>query len=235
MHTLAEVMAELEARGDPRRVRAFAPHGAPDGLLGVSVADMKVIARKIRGRQELACELYASGNPDAMYLAGLVADGSRLSRRQLDGWARGATWQMLSEYTVPRVAARSRHARELARRWIDSEDEGVASSGWNTYAGIVAVVPDAELDLAEIETLLDRIETGIGTAPNRVRYTMNGFVISVGTYVLPLVGRAKEAARRLGKVHVEMNGTSCKVPLATAYIEKVERAGRTGRKRRARR
>jgi hypothetical protein len=28
-----------------------------------------------------------------------------------------------------------------------------------------------------------------------------------------------------------MNGTSCKVPLATEYIAKVEEAGRTGKKR----
>ena len=232
MNTVAEVMAELEAKGDPRRIRAFALHGAPEDLLGVSVADMKVIARKIKGRHELACELYACGNPDAMYLAGLVADGARMSREQLDGWARGATWQMISEYTVPGVASRSGHACELARWWIDSGNEAVASSGWNTYAGIVAVAPDEELDLAEIGALLERIEIGIAAAPNRVRYTMNGFVISVGAYVLPLGERAKEAARKLGKVEVDMNGTSCKVPLATEYIEKIEKAGRVGRKRR---
>ena len=232
MNTVTEVMAELETKGDPRRVRAFARHGAPEDLLGVSVADMKVIAKKIKGRHELACDLYASGNPDAMYLAGLVADGSRMSREQLDEWARGATWQMIAEYTVPGVASKSRHAREIASRWIDSGKEEVASSGWNTYAGIVAFTRDEELDLAEIEALLARIETGIDAAPNRVRYTMNGFVISVGAYVLPLNERAKEAARKLGKVEVDMNGTSCKVPLATEYIEKIERAGRAGRKRR---
>ena len=48
MNTVAEVIAELETRGDPRRVRAFAPHGAPEDLLGVSVADMKVMARKLK-------------------------------------------------------------------------------------------------------------------------------------------------------------------------------------------
>ena len=62
---------------------------------------------------------------------------------------------------------------------------------------------------------------------------MNGFVISVGAYVLPLIERAKGAARMLGKVEVDMQGTSCKVPLATEYIEKIEQAGRAGRKRRA--
>lgn len=45
-------------------------------MFGVSVADMKVIAKRIKGEQDLACELYQTGNSDAMYLAGMVADGS---------------------------------------------------------------------------------------------------------------------------------------------------------------
>lgn len=40
------------------------------------MADLKAIAKTINGQQTLACELYETGNLDAMYLAGLVADGS---------------------------------------------------------------------------------------------------------------------------------------------------------------
>ena len=61
--------------------------------------------------------------------------------------------------------------------------------------------------------------------------TMNGFVIAVGSYVLPLMKQAKATAKKLGKVDVEMHGTSCKVPLATEYIEKIEKSGRAGKKR----
>ena len=233
MKSVAKVMAELKKKGDPRRIQAFAPHGAPDNLFGVSVADMKVIAKGIKGEQELACALYETGNSDAMYLAGMVADGARMTKRELDSWAKKATWSMISEYTVPGVAVESKHARDLALKWIRSKQESVASSGWNTYAGLVAVTPDEELDLDEVKSLLEAIEKKIDSAPNRVRYTMNGFVIAVGSYVLPLKSRAKRTAKRLGKVEVDMNGTSCKVPLATASIEKVEKLGRDGKKRKA--
>ncbi len=138
---------------------------------------------------------------------------------------------MISEYTVPGVATESKHARDLPVKWIRSKNESVASSGWSTYAGIVAVTPDEELDLAEIKALLKEIEKGIGSAPNRVRYTMNGFVIAVGSHALPLSKEAKATAKKLGKVEVDVHGTSCKVPLATEYIEKVEKAGRAGKKR----
>ena len=93
------------------------------------------------------------------------------------------------------------------------------------------MTPDEELDLEEVERLLQDVVDGIDAAQNRVKYTMNGFVIAVGSYVKPLGKKAKAVAKKLGKVEVEMGGTSCKVPLATEVIGKVEKAGRLGRKR----
>ena len=92
-------------------------------------------------------------------------------------------------------------------------------------------MPDEELDLAEIKTLLEKIEKEIDATSNRTRYTMNAFVIAVGAYVLPLNKQAKATARKLGKVEVDMHGTSCKVPLVTDYIEKIKKIGRAGKKR----
>ena len=60
-------------------------------MFGVSVADLKVIAKKLKGQQALACELFATGNVDAMYLAGMIADGSRMNRKQLNEWAESAS------------------------------------------------------------------------------------------------------------------------------------------------
>lgn len=231
MKTLAAVMKELKKKGNPLRVQAYGPHGAPEDIYGVSVADMKVIAKKIKGEQELALDLYETGNADAMYLAGMVASGAQMTKKQLETWARKASWSMISEYTVPGVATESKHAHALATKWIGARKESVASTGWNTLSGIVAVTPDDELDITEIRGLLKKIEKEIGTAANRVRYTMNGFVIAVGSYVAPLNKAAKATAKKLGKVDVDMNGTSCKVPLATEYIAKVEKAGRVGKKR----
>jgi 3-methyladenine DNA glycosylase AlkD len=193
---------------------------------------MKVIAKSIRGRQDLACELWATGIMDAMYLAGMVADGAKLTREQLDAWAEStAGLQMISEYTVPWLTVENPHARALALKWIKSKKEHVAAAGWSTYGGLVALKPDAELDLVEIQSLLDTAVKQIAKAPNRVRYTMNTFVISVGGYVKQLLKQAKAAARQIGAISVDVGDTACKVPVATAYIEKMEAAGRLGKKR----
>ena len=103
--------------------------------------------------------------------------------------------------------------------------------GWSTYAGLLSLQADEDLDLKEIEGLLGRIATEIGAVPNRVKYTMNIFVIAVGSYVKPLLQQAKAIAKQIGAVKVDMGETECKVPLATAYIEKIEKMGRVGKKR----
>lgn len=231
MNTLQEVMAELKKKGSPSRIKIYQKHGGPANMFGVSIADMKLIAKQIKGHQALACELYDTCNGDAMYLAGMVADGSGMTKKQLDTWAKKANWQMISEYTVPGVATESKHARDLALKWIDARKAHVAAAGWCTYAGIVAVMPDDDLDLDEIKALLKRVENEIDEAAGRVRYTMNGFVIAVGSYVMPLSKPAKATAMNIGKVEVDMGDTACKVPLATEYIARVEKAGRLGKKR----
>jgi 3-methyladenine DNA glycosylase AlkD len=233
MPTAASIMSELKKKGKESTRKIYARHGmATDNMFGVSVADLKVIAKTIKAQQALACELYATGNLDAMYLAGMVADGSKMSAKELNAWAEGAAnLQMIAEYTVPWVTVENPQGRELALQWMKSKKERVACSGWCAYSGLVATMPDEALDLSEIKNLLGEVVKGIKGAHNRVRYTMNGFVIAVGTYVKPLLKEAKAAARQIGEVSVDVGETACNVPLATAYIEKVEAAGRAGKKR----
>ncbi len=233
MATLEQVTAELAKKGKAQTRKTYARHGIPEPMFGVSVADLKVIAKGIRGDQTLACALYDTGNHDAMYLAGIVADGSQMTKRQLQGWAKAARSGMIAEYAVPGVAAENPHARELALAWIESKSELVACCGWNTYVGLMGTRPDEEFDLEEIATLLERVAAGIHAAPNRVRYAMNGFVIAVGAYVKPLLKFAKRAAKQIGTVEVDMGDTACQVPLAADYIVKIEKMGRVGKKRKS--
>ena len=233
MANTKSVMADLKKKGKEKTKLIYARHGIPiDRTFGVSIADLKGIAKTIKGQQALAYELYETGNMDAMYLAGMVADGSQMSSKQLDDWAEGSgSIPMIVEYTVPWVAVENEAARALALKWMKSKKARVAGAGWCTYAGLLATKPDDELDLAEIEALLGTVVKEIGRAQGRERYTMNGFVIAVGTYVKPLLKQAKAVAQKIGAVSVDMGDTLCKVPLATAYIAKMESAGRQGKKR----
>lgn len=233
MSNLTEVMQELESLGSEQQVKTYRRHGADGPMFGVKISELKKILKKVKGDQALALELWTTGNADAMYLAALVADGSKMTTKQLDAWAKSAWWQMLSEYSVPWVASEHPKAFSIAKKWMRSKQVNIQTSGWNTYSAAISILPDSELNLAEIEELLATVETKIDQAANRVKYVMNGFVISVGSYVKPMLGKAKATAKRIGTVEVDMGDTDCKIPLATDYISKVEKANRIGQKRKS--
>ena len=60
---------------------------------------------------------------------------------------------------------------------------------------------------------------------------MNGFVIAVGAYVKLLTEEALSAAKKIGAVSVDKNGTACKIPDAVEYIVKVKERGTLGKKK----
>ena len=132
---------------------------------------------------------------------------------------------------MPWIAAESKFGFELGLKWIDSKKEHIASAGWSTLANYAAIIPDAELDIKVYGKLLDRVTRDLPEAQNRVRYTMNGFVIAVGSYIGELSDQAMQVGRQIGKVQVDMGGTACKVPLAAEYIQKVITRGNLGKKR----
>jgi 3-methyladenine DNA glycosylase AlkD len=231
--TATEIVQELQALGNETYKRTLLKHGAREPFYGVKIEDLKKIQKRIKKDHQLALELYATGISDAMYLAGLIADDARMTRKDLQRWVEQASWYLLSEYTVAWVAAGSPHGRELGLLWIDSPKENIASAGWATLGSLVAIKDDADLDLDEITGLVERVQDTIHQQPNRVRYLMNGFVIAVGSYVRPLTDLALLIGQKIGKVSVDMGGTACKVPFAPDYIRKVQQRGAIGKKRKS--
>jgi 3-methyladenine DNA glycosylase AlkD len=206
-------------------------HGAKEPFFGTRIQDMKPIQKRIKKNYQLALDLYATGISDAMYLAGLIADETQMTKADLQKWLDGAYWYMISEFTVPWVASEGPHGWELAQKWIASKDEKTAACGWTTISNLIAVKPDEELDFDALQKLLDRVRKTIHLQPNRVRAAMNNFVIACGGYLRPLTAQAQAAAKEIGVVEVDMGDTSCKTPFAPEYIKKMHARGMLGKKK----
>lgn len=229
----AEILAELKSQGNAGYKKTMLNHGAKEPIFGVKIEYLKKIQKRVKKDYQLALDLYDSGVSDAMYLAGLIADDMKMTRKDLQKWVAKANSSMHCNYTVAWVAAGSPHGWELANEWIDSAKENVAAAGWATLASLVAIKEDDELDIPALKKLLKRVQKTIHDSPNGVRYVMNTFVISVGSAVKELHEVAIQAARQIGTVSVDMGDTCCKVPDAEEYIDKVAKRGAIGKKRKS--
>lgn len=231
--TAQQIVLEIEPLGTEGYRRVLRNHGVTGPLFGVKIEELKKYEKAIKKNYQLALDLYDTGIYDAIYLAGLIADESKMTKDDLRGWLDKATSDVVAEFAVAWVAAEGPHGWDLAREWIDSSDEKAQVVGWGTLSSLVAVRPDSELDIPALQGLLERVSATIHDKPDRVRYKMNGFVISLGSYVGELTDEALRAGEEIGKVKVFMGNTDCKVPFAPDYIRKVADKGRIGKKRKS--
>ncbi|MBI3236036.1 MAG: DNA alkylation repair protein [Bacteroidetes bacterium] len=229
--TCSEILGQLKQLENLKTKSVLLKHGAKEPFNGVRIEDLKKIARKNKGDHELSLELYKTGNTDAMFLAGLIADPKKMSKADLDEWAEGAYWYMLSENPVAWVTAESNYGMEMSLKWIESKKEFVADAGWATLSSIASIKPDKELDLKLYKTLLERVSKTMQSSPNRVRYSMNMFVIAVGGYIASLTEEALTIGAKIGRVNVNMGGVASKVPVVKDSIANMEKKGQIGLKK----
>ena len=229
--TVQEIMDYLQAHGSESIKKILVKHGIKEPFFGVKVEYLKPIQKKIKTDYQLAKDLYATGNADAMYLAGLIADDAKMNETDLQTWAEQAVSQNISEYTLPWVATSSPVGYTKALEWIESPEEHIAAAGWSTLGNWVSLHADSELDVAQLKSLMDRVVQTIQASPSRVRYHMNNFIICLGTYVRPLHQEAIAAAEAMGTVTVIKEGTACKTPDAQEYIAKAVAKGALGKKK----
>jgi 3-methyladenine DNA glycosylase AlkD len=230
--TAAAILREIKPLGRDSYKRVLLNHGVPEPFFGVTIAELKKIQKRIKMDYRLALDLFDTGNYDARYLAGLIADDAKMTKKDLQHWLKTAC-PTSAGWTVATVAAGSPHGYELALEWIESDNDKVSATGWHTLSAVVSIKPDEELDLAKLKQLLSRVERTIHKTPDDTRYKMNSFVIAVGSYVKSLTKLAIQTGEKIGVVTVDMGNTSCKVPFAPDYIRKVEKRGTIGKKRKS--
>src|SRR6188474_694245 len=119
--TAKSIFEELKSLGRDSYKKVLMNHGVPEPLFGVKIEDLQKIQKRIKKDYQLALDLYETGNYDAMYLAGLIADDARMTKKDLQRWVANATHGGIASFTVAWVTAGSSHGWELALEWIDSK------------------------------------------------------------------------------------------------------------------
>lgn len=225
------VMQELEMLAKERTKKMYISNGAQEPLFGVATGVMKPIAKKIKIDQNLAEELYATGNYDAMYFAGIIADPKAMTESDYDRWIDAAYFYMLSDYVVSVTLSESDIAQEVSDKWIASGDELRMSAGWSCYCWLLGSRKDVEFSEIKISNMLDLVKDTIHDSPERTKSAMNNFLYTVGISYLPLHEKAVETAKAIGIVEVKREKKKNSFLNAFESIQKEVDRGKLGFKR----
>jgi 3-methyladenine DNA glycosylase AlkD len=225
------VMQELESLGKDRTKKIYISNGAHEPLFGVATGAMKPIAKKIKINQCLAEELYATGNYDAMYFAGIIADPNAMTELDFDRWMNEAYFYMLSDYVVAVTLSEADIAQDVADKWIASNEELKMSAGWSCYCWLLGNRQDNEFSESKISNMLDMVKNSIHDSPERTKSAMNNFLYTVGISFLPLHEKAVKTAKEVGIVEVKQKKKKSNFLNAYESIRKQMDRGKLGFKR----
>ncbi|MBU8919046.1 DNA alkylation repair protein [Bacillus sp. FJAT-29953] len=225
------VMQELEALGKERLKKMYIGNGAHEPVFGVATGAMKPLAKKIKIDQPLAEQLYATGNYDAMYFAGIIADPKAMREEDFDRWMDGAYFYMLSDYVVAVTLAEADIAQAVADKWIASGEELRMSAGWSCYCWLLGNRKDTEFSASKLTGMLDQVEKTIHDAPDRAKSAMNNFINTVAISYVPLHEKAVETAKAVGLVEIKRDKKKSSILNASENIQKEIDKGRVGFKR----
>jgi 3-methyladenine DNA glycosylase AlkD len=196
MSTHEEVLAELRALSDPANVEGQARFGiTAANRLGVSLTQLRAIARKHKRDHALALALWDSGIHEARLLATLVDDPARVTVKQMERWLRDFdSWDTV-DVACGNLFDRTPHAFAKAHEWAARTKEFQKRAGFTMMASLAVHARDAEDE--DFEAFLPVIEREAHDGRNFVKKAVNWALRQIGKRNARLNRAAVAAAERI--------------------------------------
>lgn len=214
--TVAGLLAELAALEDPKVRAVNEKHGDDHG---VNLTKLRAVAKRVKTQQDLAVDLWATGDSAARLLALLICRPKAFGRDELDAMLRQARVPKVHDWLVNYVVRKSPHAQDLRQTWFADPDPVVASAGWALTTVRVTKDPDG-LDLPG---LLDTIESQLKDAPERLQWAMNHCLAQIGIDHPEHRARAMDIGERLEVLKDYPTSPGCTSPFAPTWITEIVR------------
>lgn len=177
--SVAQVVTELRERADPRKVEGMARFGInPRGTLGVSVKDLRQIAKRVGDDHALAEGLWATGIHEARILAAFVDEPELVTERQMERWVRDFDSWDVTDQVCSNLFDKTPFAYAKALEWSARKEEFVKRAGFVLMAALA--VHDKAADDARFEQFLPIIERESVDDRNYVRKAVNWALRQIG-------------------------------------------------------
>ena len=212
--TLNETLKQLKALGN-EKVRALnAKSGAGDKQFGVSLGDIRTVAKKIKADHALALSLWETGNVDAQFLATLVVTPKKLSAKEMDRMVRSISFVRVADWLISYVVRQHPDKEALRQGWMAADDRWAARAGWDLTPERVAKSPEG----LDVPALLARIESEMADADPEVQWTMNNTLATIGIHYPKLRKRAIAIGEKIGLYSDWPVSKGCTPPFAPIWI-----------------
>lgn len=199
MVDVEEVLRRLEALADVRAAEGMARYGIRGRkVYGVSIANLRRIAREIGRNHRLALELWRVNSRETRILASMIDDPELVTEEQMEEWVKDFDCWEICDQVCQNLFIYTRYARGKIFEWSRREEEFVRRAALAMIAWLA--FKDKSANDGMFEEFFPIIKNLARDDRIYVRKAVSWALRQIGKRSLNLNGRAIEVAREISEM-----------------------------------
>jgi len=194
-----EIIKKLKFLSNPKNVAGMARFGInPKNTLGISIPNLRALAKKIGKNRKLAQKLWDSKIHEARILAGMIDDAQNVSEKEMDRWVRDFdSWDVCDQVCMNFF----RYAKGACKKcfeWSKNKSEFIKRAGFALMAALAFA--KNEMPDSEFKKFLPVIKRESTDERNYVKKAVNWALRQIGKRNKNLNKEAIKVAREINKI-----------------------------------
>lgn len=137
MKTCDDILKKLKSLSNPKAVAGMARFGInPENTYGISIPDLRKMAKQIGKDHAFAQQLWASVIHEAKILAGMIDEPEMVTEKQMEDWVRDFDSWDVCDQVCSNLLDKTSFAYKKAREWSKREEEFVKRAGFVMMAAL---------------------------------------------------------------------------------------------------
>ena len=199
MASAKDVLDRLQTKARPEQLKGMAKYGITvERRLGVSVPDMRKLAKEVGRDHKLALDLWRTGIAEARIVAGMVADPTKLTEEQMDEWVKGINSWDVCDQVCMNLFEKNQLAWRKIIDWSEREEEFVKRTAFSLIACLAC--HDKKASDNKFTELLPVIIRAAADERNFVKKAVNWALRNIGKRNLNLNEAAVNTAKEIHKL-----------------------------------
>ena len=132
MTSVESVLERLKSKARPNQLEGMAKYGmAVEQRLGISVPDLRKLAKELGKDHELALELWKTGLSEARIMAAMIDDPQKLTEGQMEDWVKDINSWDVCDQVCMNLFEKTPLTRKKIIDWFSREEELVKRTAFS--------------------------------------------------------------------------------------------------------
>jgi 3-methyladenine DNA glycosylase AlkD len=199
MVSIDGILIRLKKKGRPDQLNGMARYGiAIENRLGVSIPDLRKMAKELGKDHKIALNLWKTGIPDARILAAMIDEPDKVTEKQMEDWVKDINSWDVCDQVCMNLFEKTPLAWKKTHEWSKREEEFVKRTAYSLIASLAW--HDKKTEDRKFIKLLSIIEFGATDERNYVKKAVNWALRNIGKRNHKLNQAAIKAAKKISQI-----------------------------------